>query len=455
MDGGRPREILDDGGREWAAGPWLAAGLSRHRRAVAGLVVVAVLATAIVVASGRRGPPLPALFVSGDGFLQEPAWAPRADGRPGGPAIASFVALVSRRSESSTAATVLGISGPGVVRMDSLPVPLLNEIGDREVALRPVLDCDIVAEVAPERYPLAVRVEESGRVRTGFVDAGATGVAWASTARAICVRWLARRDLIVTAAPARAHPIKTGVDVTLTVANRGGHPGVVGAENADPSIRLTGPLPLQIPPHSSASAAVTMSLDRCDDIVSLPANGSPDGFVMSMLGLVGGVGASPRVRPEDVGDEEVALRIDRSAQESLIAALHAACGGLRPMGTRIEPGGINVDVDRRILTVDLRILVTPGVRSLRLRPLPPAGDPGEYLPLWGRTGALTPNRTDEVGVVLRYRVPERDACPTRGGFVWGFDAVLQVPDQGGERTITLQHYPNMLEDPAVVDALCA
>jgi hypothetical protein len=435
------------------------------------LPVLIVLTLGLVGAGAavlaQRGPKLARVSVpAGGSTTQDAPWQPGANDRPG-PVVLS-VWLMIRRGVSGSPTSVVGITGPGIMKTYNPAVVL--PIGRlAKVPLQAGVDCAALPAAVPKgAYGLQIRARSGTEAKTAVVGVGAVGNNWAGIIRVACASWSARRDLTVTALTARVHPTLSRLDLSFTVTNSGDRPGTLnstaGPGGPDTPIRLEGALPILVPARASVQASLTVVLDTCDSVPQKRDQTSPptvDQRLSTQFELAGLVGPVPAVRPtiEGYGDgfDSTGILIAPAAAKVLTSAFQQACAGLGPILTLVEPGSVRYSATTRELTLPLLIDVTPGrVRSLRLTPAPADGGPfPSYQPLWTSTRALVPDSSGQVRVTLHYRAPESGACPDRGAYLPGFLAHLTAPVAGVDRRV---NYSGMLDladaDPLATRTLC-
>jgi hypothetical protein len=449
--------------------------LREHPRLSTLLVVAALAAVGPATVRAIHGPGLPGVVVlrSVPAIPAQDAWQAADDGRPAGTSVVVTVSVAVQVVDPADAdTTVIGIAGPGVVRADNSAARLSTHDDVTVILLRPVVDCSrLPTTIRPGVYGLRVLAGPRSPARSGVVAAGRSGEQWAATIGLACSSWSARRDLTVTAVTARVHPTLPQVDLDLTVTNTG--PSQASLSVAAPSypyLEVSGGLPLRVPAHGAATAAIRVTLERCD-----PALGRLSGAVpwisptmstlIDLVALAGPVSDAPTPSPTDAPDASTygagegrgptGVVLTAEAATALSGALSAACGGLGPLVPIIEPGTVRYDPAAGLLTVPLLLDVTPGrVRALTLRTDPSTPDAGGYRPLWTETGELIPDRTGQVRTVLRYGVPASAPCFEQGGYLPGFVATLRVPDAAGERSLRFSGFVDVGQDPGAVSTLC-
>jgi hypothetical protein len=445
--------------------------LLRRPLALPIIVLVTLLgAGSLAAALAVLGPQPAELTIRGDGpSLSVAPWQVGDDLRPAGPVVLS-VGTIIRRSRSGAPTSVVGISGPGVIQADN-PAVDLRVGAPVSVPLRAVVDCGLLPAMIP-KGAYGIRIWAHSGVGTNYAvaDAGAIGESWSAVIRTACASWLARRSLTVTALTAAVDPTRSVLRVSMTVTNSGAREGILTYGGGDPAPRLDGDRPIRVPPHGVTTARFTLNLDTCDSVpdpADETASSSPDSRLTTRIGLVGLVG--PTQTTEQTGqagqtdDSEgfgpTGIPINAGANRALGTALSRACAGLGPIVTLIGPGSVGYDRASRVAIVRLQVDVPPGrVRTIRLhaQAAEPPPDPAVgYRPLWTSTADLTPDRTGQVRVTLRYRVPPSRACPRDGGYLPGFIATLRVPVQGGERVVSYGGTIDLGEDPEAMPLLCS
>jgi hypothetical protein len=473
--GPRPdAEVISDGRGE-ALGAEMWTRLRARPRLLAAVltaVVVAVVGGAVVSAP-KWLPDLPTprvTFIADDLPVDVDPWQADADGRPAGPVVLP-IAVSSRRADREPVDVhLLGLSGPGVSGSDSPPFPLRPGVAVQS-RLRVVLDCEAVlaAGPAPGSLGLLIRISSDGRHRDVVLPAPAGSDSWTSAAHLACASWAARRDLTVTAVTARVHPTLTNVALTVTVADTGDRPAVlVGAVPVRDEVRLTGALPVRVPPGGSVTIERTAVLDLCDSATTVPDGAVPDGpgtaagtaatTALINLSALSGESEPVGVEPWFGGGEgrgPTGVVLAPAARAALTSAFRQACGGVGPLVTLLSPDGLRYDRGRRELTVPLVVDVTPGkVRSLDLQPTIQPGEPDAFAPLWTTGPGLVPDATGQVRLTVRYRAPSTGSCPARGAHLPGVVADLHVAAVGGERVVRLSGLVDLASEPRAVALLC-
>jgi hypothetical protein len=439
---------------------------------VAGLVVVrelrgAALPTVVVLPSASADPANPA-GSAGSASLGEQgaAWQAGADGRPEGPARLVTTVAVRRAVQGEAAdrpdavVRVVGMAGPGVTRNLAPPVQLPADGRAVDVLVVTQLDCrQVPAAVADDAFRLRIEGRQGSRTRSGLVSGGSSGRRWADAVQLACGSWTARRDLTVSALTARADPVQPNVEVTLTVGNTGPRDATVTADPAsgEHGVELHG-LPIRVPAHGSATATISVLLQRCDIVDD---QGAPDHPALSsMIDLVALAGAAPTSGSEPPqpgeGSEPTGVVLADPVGRALADALGQACGGLDPLAVLVPSGGVRYDAGTRDLDVQVVIDVPPGrVRALSLTPVPvPSDDRALHRPLWTSTPELVPDSTGQVRTTLPYHSADAGPCPVIGGYLPAVVATLHVPGAAGERVLRYSLFIDITEDRKAVAQLC-
>jgi hypothetical protein len=477
-------EVLGDEPTE-PLGPRLWRWLRGHPLALV-LIVVLVLAVAGVgvVIVTRPVQPAAVTLVQGDNFDEssnEPRWLEQADGRPSGSVGLTIKAVLQRAEAGAGVDTdVVGITGPGVSGIANAPTAV-PRAGPVEVPLKVSLDCEHLPDALPANaYRLRIRARSADSLRRPadrLVGLAELSQRWATAVEFTCAAWSARKDLTVTALTAKVDPSKPRIAMTFTVVNRGDRPASLEQAIPGYSIRIEGKLPVRVPAHSTATAAVTVVLDTCDSVKP-----SEDGLyslgrgpalttAFNVAGRSGEIPAGGGTFPgklsaqnpdlEAFGSTGVLIATDPA--RTLREALDRACASLRPMLVLLPPGGLRYDARTRVLTVPVRFLVGAAVpvRSVRLRSRPDGtatglAAPGSaaYTPLWKPTGALKPDDTGQLQVDLRYRAPKGRSCPERGGYLPDIVATLDVLVARHSREVSYSGTPNLFDDPKMLAVLC-
>jgi len=477
VDQGPTIEILDDGRppprrpsgadrlEDWAPGRRARAWVRAHR-GVAVLAGAAVLAVAGVVAVRLMpGPPPPPVdvsaLVSTDG--PDESWQPGADGRPSGVAV-DVIAAVQRSASTRTGraarqpVTVLGLSGPGVVADEASPQDLPADGTVVRLPLSPSVDCLRVPATVPEgAYGLRVRAGRTGPVQVVPGPVGDQPLA--SRVQAACSTWHARRDLTVTAASVVVDPVRPHVDATLTVTNTGDREATLARTPV--SSRPDVVLPQRVPPHGSVVVPLPIDVHNCGYTIGWSGGSTPPDSG-SLGGLWAWSGPLPaREGPGAgfaTGSGPTGMVLAPAAEAPLEAGMNRACGGLGPVVLLTR--STRYDRRTRVLTADVAVDLTPGlVSAVTLQPVAP--DPQDGTPsaidaraLWSRTGPLTPDRSGQVRLTLRYLLPTVDCADGRTGSFPQVDLRISVPDAGRVRDLDDTLMIELGDDPAVRAFTC-
>ena len=433
-------------------------------RLVALLTVLALAAAGLVVMRALRDPGLPELVVEGtaDSSPLAAPWQAGWDGRPSSPVTLSVTATVRRPRPQTGRLSVVGIAGPGVIHADSAPVAV-PEQGEVSVPLRADVDCSRLPLTVPnDAFGLRVKTGDGLRGHTGVVSAGQPGRGWAHAVQLACATWIARRDLTVSTLQARVHPTLPRADLTMTFVNNGPRTAVVEQPvSAFPDVALQGAFPVRVPPLTSVTAHVSLTLDRCDVVGSLvySAIGSPT--ISSRINLVAIAGRYPKgqfsFEGPGEGGEPTGIVLAPPAGTALGAALTQACGGLGPVVTHIPPGGVRYDAAHRDLAVTVVVGVARGrVRTVSLQPntRPLHQDGLVALPAWTTTPEVRPDANGQARVTVHFRTPGEDPCPSLGATLLGAVATLRVPGATGERVLKYSLFLDMAQDTKAAAELC-
>jgi hypothetical protein len=379
---------------------------------------------------------------------------------------------------------VLGLTGPGLAGPPSRspdaaqgPVPgrlpdpstgIPSGLGTSTVLRSPAVDCDALpAAPNPTDYRLRVAVRSGSRTAEHTVPATAGG-SWLESLQTGCAAWRARRDLTVTSVAAVVDPYRSRTTVTLVVTNTGNQPALLGPVPSYTGVQAGPGGPLRIAPLSAGSAAFTLSLETCDAVtrpVNSPLAPTDPPRLTTEIGLAAIAG--PRLPRDLTGFEQssdpyteglgpTGVVFGQDAAAGLTAALAQACGGIGPMATLLGPGSVHYQQAGGLLTVRLTVDVTPGkVRSLRLSTAATEEVADGFAPLWQDVGPLLPDRTGQVQVTLRYRVPgHRRTCLSPGGFLPLVTATLDVPVGDQVRQVRQTGLIDLAEDPEAIRQLC-
>ena len=456
-------EILAGGRDEQMTGVvwhWL-----RHKpRLLALLIVLALAAAGLVVVRALRDPGLPQLVVEGtaDSSPLAAPWQAGWDGRPRSPVTLSVTATVRRLRPQKGQLSVTGIAGPGVVHAESAPIAV-PERGEVNVPLRADVDCSRLPLTVPnDAFGLRITTGDGPGGLTSVVSAGQPGRGWAHAVQLACATWIARRDLTVSTLVARVHPTLPRADLTMTLVNNGPRTAVVEQPvSTFPDVTLQGAFPVKVPPLSSVTAHITLTLDRCDVVASLvySAIGSPT--ISSRINLVAIAGPYPKgqfsFEGQGEGGEPTGVVLAPPAGKALGAALTRACAGLGPVVSQIPPGGVRFDAARRDLAVTVGIGVTPGrVRTLSLQPntRPLHQDAFVAVPAWTTTPDAHPDAKGQARLTVHFRTRGENPCPSLGATLLGAVATLRVPGSTGERVLKFSLFLDMAQDTRAVAELC-
>jgi hypothetical protein len=487
-----PVEILGQG-RGDPAGTRLSDWFQRHRRVTAALVAVAMLVAGGVVTAlaihDLRGPALPPLTVKENpGTVPTVSWLPLPGQRPGpvrlfgivrvrrdpvrGPSVGQDGASPAGQDGGpggqgdDGVLTLVGLSGPGVVRTDLRPIETLLT-RQVDATFEAAIDCRRVPAAASDSgdgFRVRIRFRSAaGRVAEEDVPTDPSDGRWGSAVRTACGSWFARHDLTVTAVSASVLTSSPRIDARVTVSNSGDRPATLTAvTNPGAAIRLEGDLPASIPAHASRTIPLTVALDRCDPVPDPRDVGASDALAQQLttvVNLVARAGApEPVATPfvgvdgADVGTAGIVMADE--PKEVLAAAMSQACGGMGPIVPFVKADSVRYDPRTRVMTIPLLIDLDRGkARSVRLRSqrLVAPWDM-EFRALWDKTPDLVPDRTGQVGVTLRYRAPKRGSCPSEGVFVPGFDATVRAADG---RIVMYTGTIELGTDPHAIQILCA
>jgi hypothetical protein len=456
-------EILAGGRDEQLTGV-VSRWLGHKPRLVALLTVLALAAAGLIVMRALRDPGLPELVVEGtaDSSPLAAPWQAGWDGRPRSPVTLSVTATVRRPRSVKGRLSIVGIAGPGVVHADSAPVTV-PEQGEVRVPLRADVDCSRVPLTVPnDAFGLRVKTGGGLRGHTGVVSAGLPGRGWAHAVQLACATWIARRDLTVSTLRAQVHPTLPRADVTMTFVNNGPRTAVVEQPvSAFPDVAVQGRFPVRVPPLTSVTAHVSLTLDRCDVVGSLvySAIGSPT--ISSRINLVAIAGPYPKgqfsFEGPGEGDEPTGVVLAPPAGKALGSALTQACGGLGRVVPQIAPGGVRYDAAHRDLAVTVGVRVAPGrVRTVSLQPnTTPLHQAGLVaLPAWTSTPEVRPDANGQARVTVHFRTPGANPCASLGATLLGAVATLRVPGATGERVLKYSLFLDMAQDTKAEAELC-
>lgn len=456
-------EILAGGRDEQMTGvvwQWL-----RHKpRLAALLTVIALAAAGVVVSRALRGPGPPELVVEGtaDSAPLAAPWQAGWDGRPSSPVAFSVTATVRRVRPQQGMLKVTGITGPGLVHATIAPVAV-PERGEVSVPLRADVDCSRVPLTVPtDAFGLRVKTGDGPRGHSGVVSAGLPGRGWARAVQLACATWIARRDLTVSTLRARVHPTLPRADLTMTFVNNGPRPAVVEQpESAFPDVAVQGAFPLRVPPLTSVTANVSLTLDRCDVVGSLvySAIGSPT--ISSRINMVAMAGPYPKgefsFEGPGEGGQPTGVVLAPPAGKALGSALTRACAELGSVVTQIPRGGVRYDAAHRDLAITVGVRVAPGrVRTVSLQPdtTPPHQDGLVALPAWTTTREVRPDAHGHARLTVHFRTPGANPCPSLGATLLGAVATLRVPGATGERVLKFSLFLDMAQDTKAAAELC-
>ncbi len=453
-------DVLENGSDRpprWAA---LGPGTPRRRRAVALLLVVAVLGGSAVVLVLRVLPPsAPALTVAVDpGSEQLDPVAQLSEGAPAGPTHVELSGAVSLADPSwarpGRTVTLLGVTGPGVDAATLLPPsPQLSRAAPSVGALilGADLDCAAVQPSTPaDAYRLRVVVRDGDRVLQRLVPLGAASASWAERVHRACTWVRTEQQLSVTDVSAVVDPRQPALDLSVVVHNAGplaasawttAHSG--WGNTVDPAVPA-----VPVPAQGTATLHTRLTLGSCLSWAQLTL---PTTTQETPLPLVGSVGSSA---DPPHGWDPPGVPLSPTAARQLEAALTLACGGISTPVAEVVPGASSYDPGTQTLTTRI-VVQLPGGRVRQARVVAPNDvAAGSLTPLFDTTAWQAPDASGRLQVTVRFRAAQSQPCLVGAPFlVFYLDA--RVPGPDGERQLRFAMSAEVAPPGAAATFLCS